>query len=178
MSLANRTIVVCGMPAMHGDVTRALQARGAKAIAVVAGMSVEDALTASPDIDSAVVCVSGQASLRACHDWSLTTWAGQVTEPLRRTTMAVRELLSFWLGEGTIGNIALLHIGGNDDGSVVVRHGLDALARSVAKEYGRRDMRCNVVASPLLTSAATDLAALALSPSLGFVTGQRLEARS
>lgn len=128
-------------------------------------------------IDAVVLWGGGARFGKAVARLSLAEWQAQVTRPLRATILLLRELLGHWIGEGEGGDVLVVH-GADAVGATAALHSaLEALVRSVAKEYGRRRIRCNLLV-PSCQDAGTvgPLVQLALSPAFSFVTGQVLAA--
>jgi NAD(P)-dependent dehydrogenase (short-subunit alcohol dehydrogenase family) len=108
-------------------------------------------------------------------------WEPCVNQPLRAAFWLVRRTVHEWLVSGGGGPIVLIVEAGDGEGGArtlsIVESALVSFARSVAKEYGRRAITCNVVsggATPAARRAAVDLALFLASPGARFVTGECL----
>jgi len=108
-------------------------------------------------------------------------WDRGVIQPLRTTFWLVRRSVFELLAAGRGGSIAIVMARGVGEdaarSAAIVEGALVALARSVAKEYGRRAITCNVVSGGATVAALRAAAAAALflvSPAAGFVTGECL----
>jgi NAD(P)-dependent dehydrogenase (short-subunit alcohol dehydrogenase family) len=108
-------------------------------------------------------------------------WERCITQPLRTAFWLVRRSVDEWLASDHGGSIVMLVESGSGDGGTrsacIVESALRSLARSVAKEYGRRAITCNVVtagSAPGERRAAVDAALFLVSPAAGFVTGECL----
>jgi 3-oxoacyl-[acyl-carrier protein] reductase len=108
-------------------------------------------------------------------------WERCVMQPLRTAFWLVRRSVHEWLASGGRGQIVLLMTAGRGEGGTrsasIIESALVSLARSVAKEYGRRAITCNVVAggsTPAAQREAAEAALFLASPAAGFVTGECL----
>lgn len=152
-----------------GDRAEAL----ARALAA-AGARVDRA--GASDGDALVLFVAAPPATRPLVGATLAQWDDEVTRPLRATALALRDQLGAWIGDGVAGAIVLVHAAASADAGVTGRAlvgAVEALARSVAKEYGRKQIRCNAIA--LGADARDDELAAAvtvlLCPASSFVNG-------
>jgi NAD(P)-dependent dehydrogenase (short-subunit alcohol dehydrogenase family) len=134
-----------------------------------------------------VITVSAPESLPEVHEVTLDRWHRSVTEPLRRHFWVTRRALEELLAEGTGGRLVTVLAPDAQSGerNEVVAEGLRSFTRSVAREYGRRGITCNLVlpaayggtasaASRKLVPAILQQALFLASPAASFVTGETL----
>jgi NAD(P)-dependent dehydrogenase (short-subunit alcohol dehydrogenase family) len=155
--LAGRVVLVRGASALPAAIARAATGQGAR---VVLSLEDEDHAADSDDraIDAAVtrfsrldtvIAVVHATRLASLHDLSLDEWERLVVAPLRRVLRLARSAIEEFLAEGTGGRIVLIvdaPPGGDARGSnAIVAQALVSLARSIAREYGRREVACNVL---------------------------------
>lgn len=138
------------------------------------------AMEVAPGLDGLIVAIETDP-MPPLEEDDLECWERCITQPLRTAFWLVRRGVHELLTAGRGGQIVLVVAGGSGDrgpGSAWILEGaLVALARSIAKEYGRRAITCNVVAdrSTLAAHRAAVAAALFLaSPAASFVTGECL----
>jgi NAD(P)-dependent dehydrogenase (short-subunit alcohol dehydrogenase family) len=135
-------------------------------------------------IDVAIIVVP-VSPLEVVYELSLDDWRSAVTRPLHRTFCLARRAIEEGLAVGAATRLVLLlEPERGAPRNEVVEDSLRALARSSAREYGRRTITCNVVVPVLDTAAASDGAdlrdaiiehALVLaSPAASFVNGETL----
>ena len=74
------------------------------------------------------------------NDWQARVWA-VLGNAIEQAQEAVLDLL----GEGGGGILFLVPFASNDPADRAAVSGLHGLARSIAKEYGRKNIRCNVI---------------------------------
>jgi 3-oxoacyl-[acyl-carrier protein] reductase len=106
-------------------------------------------------------------------------WERCVTQPLRAAFWLVRRSVHEMLASGRSGQIVLIVEGGGGESrarsATIIESALVSLARSIAKEYGRRAITCNVVSggsTPAAQRAAVETALFLASPAASFVTGE------
>lgn len=164
--------------------TELIRAGAHAALAILGGSSPEVLLTRTIEelgrVDAVVIWPAEALTSTPLAQLSLAEWQTQVTAPLRATTLFLREQLGYWLSEGQGGDVIIVH-GLDGGGALAALHSaLEALVRSVAKEYGRRRVRCNLIAPGAGEEirATARVVELALSPAFSFVTGQVLSAGS
>jgi len=112
---------------------------------------------------------------------ALQLWERCVMQPLRTVFWLVRRSVHEWLSSGGGGQIVLIVAPGPGEGggrsAGIIEGALVSLARSIAKEYGRRAITCNVVAGgsiPAMKRGVVEAALFLASPAAGFVTGECL----
>jgi 3-oxoacyl-[acyl-carrier protein] reductase len=108
-------------------------------------------------------------------------WHHSVTRPLRTVFWLLRRSVHEWLASGDAGPVVMIVTAELGDGGMrsasIIEQALLSLARSLAKEYGRLAISCNVVAGgpdPAGQRAAVDAALFLVSPAASFVTGECL----
>jgi len=180
-ALEGRRLLICDGTRRLGTALRAELVRaGARAVlarlderpaeAVLGG-----ALEVLGGLDAVVIGPADATTDGSLTELTLAQWQARVTRPLGATMLLLREVLGHWLGEGEGGDVVIVHGAPGDGATAALHSGLEALVRSVAKEYGRRRVRCNLVApSRGDVRAIVGLLELALSPAFSFVTGQTL----
>lgn len=109
------------------------------------------------------------------------SWDRGVMQPLRTAFWLARRGVHELLAAGRGGQVVFVIAPGREDresgSGWIIEGALLSLARSIAKEYGRRGITCNVVAggsSAGALSAAVEAALFLASPGAGFVTGECL----
>jgi NAD(P)-dependent dehydrogenase (short-subunit alcohol dehydrogenase family) len=135
-------------------------------------------------IDIAIITVP-VVPLEVLHRLSLEDWQSAVTRPLHRIFCLARRAIEEGLAAGAATRLVLLlepeHGAPRNE---VVEDALRSFARTIAREYGRRAITCNVVL-PVLDTAApageADLrdaiiehALFLASPAASFVNGEAL----
>jgi 3-oxoacyl-[acyl-carrier protein] reductase len=185
--LDGRAVLVRGTGALPGAIARAAIGQGARVV-----LSVEDAVAdagdrapgghASPTgtdraidavvtrfsrLDAVIAVVRGQR-LPPLHDLSRHEWERLVVEPLRRVFWLARRSVEEFLAEGAGGRIVLIvdaPAGGDTDGSdPIVEQAIVSLARSIAREYGRREVACNVLLATGRAGSSAPEAAVSTRP--------------
>jgi 3-oxoacyl-[acyl-carrier protein] reductase len=144
----------------------------------------EHALRSLPRFDALVLCQGvGPTSPLSLSETSVSEWEAGFARPLRQAFLTVQRAVDEWL-VGGVGGRAVLVADAVDAAWHAPRaayHGaLAAFGRSVAKEYGRRAVRCNMVAVPAGGEGVVEVAELVtflLSDAASFVTGESLVAR-
>ena len=139
---------------------------------------IENVVAQVPLIDSAIIVLPA-APLGPLHEVSLDQWHGLVTDPLRRVFLLARRLVEEFLASGRGGRLILV-VGSNEpEANLIVEEAATSFARSVAREYGRRALTCNVVLpAPGMDSPAgglepiTDCALFLASGRASFVNGE------
>jgi 3-oxoacyl-[acyl-carrier protein] reductase len=168
--LDGRAVLVRGAGALPAAIARAAGGQGA-----LVDLSVEDDVDVGCDAGSAagqpasptgmehaidtavsrfsrldaVIAVVRVRRLPPLHELSRHEWERLVVEPLRRVFWLARRSVEEFLAEGAGGRIVLIvdasagvATGGSNP---IVEQALVSLARSVAREYGRREVACNVL---------------------------------
>jgi NAD(P)-dependent dehydrogenase (short-subunit alcohol dehydrogenase family) len=96
-----------------------------------------------------VIVVLEAHSLFDLHALPLELWRRRVTEPLQRSFWLARRALDEFVGSGTTGRIIFVveraHEDPVADGTPVISEAVASLARSLAREYGRWAVACQVV---------------------------------
>jgi NAD(P)-dependent dehydrogenase (short-subunit alcohol dehydrogenase family) len=161
-----------------------LEQRGARAILAAIDEPPERALASALQtlggLDAAVVWPSALCRATPIADMALDSWNEQLTLPLRSTILVTREVVDHWLGEGESGQILFVHHDGPAAAQQALDTGLHAFARSVAKEYGRRQIRTNLIietaaqSGPCAVHSIATVVGLLLTSAGSFVNGQRL----
>lgn len=128
-----------------------------------------------------LICVIETDTMPPFDEAGAESWERRVSQPLRTAFWLVRRSVHEWLASGRGGQIVLMVSPGGGEGAAraawVLESALVSLARSIAKEYGRRAITCNVVAggsTPAAGRAAAEAALFLVSPGAGFVTGECL----
>jgi 3-oxoacyl-[acyl-carrier protein] reductase len=131
-------------------------------------------------LDGLIVAVQAE-TMPPLDEQELSSWERCVTKPLRGVFWLVRRSVDEWLASGGAGPIVLIvapaHGEGGTRSAWIIEDALVSLARSVAREYGRRAITCNVVAggsTPAAERAAVEAALFLASPAAAFVTGECL----
>jgi 3-oxoacyl-[acyl-carrier protein] reductase len=142
--------------------------------------AVDIALERIQGLDGLIVAIE-TGSMPPLAEEDLQSWERGVMQPLRTTFWLARRGVHELLAAGRGGQVVFVNVSGRDeDGSGsgwIVEGALLSLARSIAKEYGRRGITCNVVAGGSSTGAqraAVEAALFLASPAAGFVTGECL----
>jgi 3-oxoacyl-[acyl-carrier protein] reductase len=142
--------------------------------------AVDIALERIQGLDGVIVAIE-TGSMPPLAEGDLPSWERCVMQPLRTTFWLARRGVHELLAAGRGGQVVFVNVSGRDeDGSGsgwIVESALLSLARSIAKEYGRRGITCNVVAGGLSAGAqqgAVEAALFLVSPAAGFVTGECL----
>ena len=105
---------------------------------------IEHVVAQFPTLDSAIIVLPA-APLGALHEVTLDRWHERVTDPLRRAFLLARRVVEEFLASGRGGRLILV-VGSNEsDANLIVQEAATSFARSVAREYGRRALTCNVV---------------------------------
>jgi 3-oxoacyl-[acyl-carrier protein] reductase len=185
--LDGRAVLVRGTGALPPAIARAATGQGALVV-----LSVEDDVAdggdrapgghASPTgtdraIDAAVtrfsrldtvIAVVHVQRLPSLHALSRHEWERLVVEPLRRMFWLARRSIEEFLAEGAGGRIVLIvdaPAGGDTGGSnPIVEQALVSLTRSIAREYGRREVACNVLLPTGRRGNGTPAAAVSTRP--------------
>jgi NAD(P)-dependent dehydrogenase (short-subunit alcohol dehydrogenase family) len=99
-----------------------------------------------PDLGTVVV-VAAPPPLAAVHELSREQWRASVDQPLRRVFWLVRRAIEGFLADGVAGRLVLVTdcFGEGGGSNPVVATALQSLVRSIAREYGRRGLACNLV---------------------------------
>jgi NAD(P)-dependent dehydrogenase (short-subunit alcohol dehydrogenase family) len=148
--------------------------------------AVEAAIEQAGGLDGLVVCVESQ-NLPPLHESPLPAWQRGVMQPLRAAFWLARRGVDELLAGGRGGRIVFVVVWESAESGTgsawIVEDALRSLARSIAKEYGRRAITCNVVtAGPTRAAreAAVRGALFLVSPAASFVTGDclRIDAHS
>jgi NAD(P)-dependent dehydrogenase (short-subunit alcohol dehydrogenase family) len=116
---------------------------------------------------------------------SLDDWQTALQDGLRTPYLVARRLVEEFLAARTGGQIVFVADGSEGGeaehaGAAAARTGLVSLARSIAREYGRRGITCNVVevgsdlTAPLIIEDAVNVIAFLASQTGEYVTGQVL----
>ncbi len=183
--LRERKILICDGTRGGADRLRAELARRGASMAVARlhdppEQSVAGASEELSGLDSVIVWPTHPPAPTAIVDLPADRWQEQLTLPLRGTVLLAREVLSHWLAEGQSGQLLVVHEVADAAAHQALDTALHALVRSVAKEYGRRQIRSNMIvggpegSASSRTIALAALVGLALSPAGSFVSGQRL----
>ena len=139
---------------------------------------IENVVAQFPQLDSAIIVLPA-APLGPLHTMTLNEWRELVTDPLRRVFLLARRVVEEFLASGRGGRLILVVAPIEADVSLVVQEAAMSFARSVAREYGRRALTCNVVLpAPRTGSAArvsepiADCALFLASGRASFVNGE------
>ena len=139
---------------------------------------IEDVVAQFAPLDSAIIILPA-APLGALHDVSLDRWHELVTDPMRRVFLLARRVVEEFLAAGRGGRLILVVGSIESDANLIVQEAATSFARSVAREYGRRALTCNVVlpapgiVSPLNGSESiADCALFLASGRASFVNGE------
>jgi 3-oxoacyl-[acyl-carrier protein] reductase len=202
--LAGRRLLVAGDPRTAAAVAYEALRRGA-AVTLATSAGAEGAVSSEGDairydgasepdvecvVDIALERVDGLDGLIVAikagpmpplGEEDLQSWEQCVMQPLRTVFWLARRGVHELLAAGRGGQVVFVIASGRDergtDSGWIVEGALLSLARSIAKEYGRRGITCNVVAgglSPGGQRAAVETALFLASPAAGFVTGECL----
>jgi len=143
--------------------------------------AMDAALDASHGFDGLIFAIEAD-TMPPLDEGDLSSWERCVTQPLRAAFWLLRRGVDELLAAGRGGPIVVVVAGGRGDsgpGSAwILESSLVSLARSIAKEYGRRAITCNVVAGGLAHGAdraAVEAALFLASPAAAFVTGECLQ---
>ena len=138
------------------------------------------ALEVAPGLDGLIVAIATDP-MPPLEEETLESWEQSIAQPLRTAFWLARRGVHELLAAGRGGRIVLVVAGGRGDsglGSAWILEGaLVSLARSIAKEYGRRAITCNVVvggSTAAMQHAAVESALFLASPAASFVTGECL----
>lgn len=142
----------------------------------------EEAAAHLGDIDTVIAALVA-APLEPLPDVSAATWHDTIIGPLRQAFWIARRSVEAFLADGVPGRLVLV-AASND----VVAASLESLARSFAREYGRRGLTCNLVAVggalPMADAPGAPLRVIVeqalffASPAASFVTGELLAVRA
>ncbi len=142
--------------------------------------AVDIALERVDGLDGLIVAIE-TGPMPPLAEEDLQSWERCVMQPLRTTFWLARRGVHELLAAGHGGQVVFVIASGGDEGGPgsgwIVESALLSLARSIAKEYGRRGITCNVVAGGLSAGAqraAVEAALFLASPAAGFVTGECL----
>ena len=131
-------------------------------------------------LDGLIVAIE-TGTMPPLDEEDLQSWERCVVQPLRTIFWLARRCVHELLAAGRGGQVVFVIASARDEGGLgsewIVEGALVSLARSIAKEYGRRGITCNVVAGGLSASAqraAVEAALFLASPAAGFVTGECL----
>jgi 3-oxoacyl-[acyl-carrier protein] reductase len=168
-------LLVRGAGALAAAIARAATAQGARVVlspededhaADSGDRAIDVAVTRFSKLDT-VIAVVHATRLPSLHDLSRDQWERLVVAPLRRVFRLARSAIEEFLAEGTGGRIVLIvdvRPGRDERGSnAIVEQALVSLARSIAREYGRREVACNVLL-PSGHAAGGTLAAASTRP--------------
>jgi 3-oxoacyl-[acyl-carrier protein] reductase len=157
VGLAGRAVLVRGAGALAAAIARAATGQGARVVlspededhAADSGeRAIDAAVTRFSRLDT-VIAVVRVTRVPSLHEVSRDEWERLVVAPLRRVFRLARAAIEEFLAEGTAGRIVLIvdaPPGGDGRGSnAIVAQALVSLARSIAREYGRREVACNVL---------------------------------
>jgi 3-oxoacyl-[acyl-carrier protein] reductase len=140
--------------------------------------AVDIALERMQGLDGLIVAIE-TAPMPPLADEDLQSWERCVMQPLRMTFWLARRGVHELLAAGRGGQVVFVIASGSDEGETgsgwIVEGALLSLARSIAKEYGRPGITCNVVAGGLSAGerrAAVEAALFLASAAAGFVTGE------
>jgi NAD(P)-dependent dehydrogenase (short-subunit alcohol dehydrogenase family) len=202
--LAGRQLLVAGDPRAAAAVADEALRRGAVVTlatgvgseggASTAGGAIRYDSASEPDVERAVdivfekmqgldgLIVAIEAGpMPPLDEGDLQSWERCVMQPLRTTFWLARRGVHELLAAGRGGQVVFIIVSGRDEDGPgsgwIVESALLSLARSIAKEYGRRGITCNVVAggsSPGGQRAAAEAALFLASPAAAFVTGECL----
>jgi 3-oxoacyl-[acyl-carrier protein] reductase/2-deoxy-D-gluconate 3-dehydrogenase len=140
-----------------------------------------------PGLDTVIVLVAVEP-LGALHELTAERWCACAAEPLRQVFWLVRRAVEGFLADAVEGRLVLAvdRVAERGGTNAVVAAALRSLARSFAREYGRRGLACNLVLPagtlrasgshdppPLLTEQILFLA----SPAASFVNGETVVVR-
>lgn len=138
------------------------------------------ALEGASGLDGLIVAIETEA-IPPLDEESQQSWEQCVMQPLRTAFWLVRRGVLELLAAGRGGQIAIVVVRGNGEGAArsaaIVEGALASLGRSIAKEYGRRAITCNVAAgglTPAELRAGVEAVLFFASPAAGFVTGECL----
>ena len=142
--------------------------------------TVDMVLEGTPGLDGMIVAIAPDP-LPPLEEGDLESWERCITQPLRTTFWLVRRGVHELLAAGRGGHLVMVVAGGRGNSELrsawILEGALVSLARSIAKEYGRRAITCNVVAGGSTSAAPREVVDAALflaSPAAGFVTGECL----
>ena len=138
------------------------------------------ALERASGLDGVIVAVETEA-MPPLDEQPHQAWEQCVMQPLRTAFWLVRRSVLDLLAAGRGGQIAIVIARGHGESAAgsaaIVESALASLGRSIAKEYGRRAITCNVAAggsTPGELRAAVEAVLFFASPAAGFVTGECL----
>jgi 3-oxoacyl-[acyl-carrier protein] reductase len=132
---------------------------------------------------NAVVAAIGAGPGRAMHETELDDWSAGVLGPMQIAFWLARRATHEFIAAGEGGRLVFVLEGtgepGEDGGgNEIVEQALVSLARSIAKEYGRRRVTCNVVlirgAPADVIQGVVDAILFLASGAASFVTGEVL----
>jgi NAD(P)-dependent dehydrogenase (short-subunit alcohol dehydrogenase family) len=109
---------------------------------------IENVVAQFPTLDSAIIVLPA-VDLGPLHEVLLDRWHELVTDPLRRAFLLARRVVEEFLASGRGGRLILVVSSNESDANLIVQEAATSFARSVAREYGRRALTCNVVLSAL-----------------------------
>jgi 3-oxoacyl-[acyl-carrier protein] reductase len=142
--------------------------------------AIDQAIEKTGGVDVLMVVIEA-VSMPPLDEEDLASWERCITRPLRTTFWLVRRVAHELLAAGLGGQIVLVVAGEQSErraaSAWIVEGALLSLARSIAKEYGRRAITCNVIAGGSIPAAQCPTVEAALflaSPAAGFVTGECL----
>ncbi len=128
-------------------------------------------------LDGLIVAIE-TGPLAPLDEEDLQSWERSVMQPLRTTFWLARRGVHELLAAGAGGQVVFLIASDSDEGGSdsgwIVEGALLSLARSIAKEYGRRGITCNVVAGG---SSAGAQRAAAEDGAVPRIAGRRLRDR-
>jgi NAD(P)-dependent dehydrogenase (short-subunit alcohol dehydrogenase family) len=141
----------------------------------------ERAAALIPRLDT-VIIVSAVEPLAPVHELSVDRWRESAAEPLRRVFWLVRRAVEGFLADAAEGRLVLVveRMPEGGGSNVVVESALRSLARSFAREYGRRGLACNLVlpAGPHdPRSSVVEQVLFLASPAASFVNGEAVVVR-
>lgn len=212
-SIAGKIVLVAGPPdSLAPSIARAARQRGARAVLAGPAPSgaAADAATADlcglPGSESeadrlfqgvldrvsrldALIAIIPTGPVDGLHELALQGWHERVTDPLRHAFWLAQRAVDEFLAAGNGGRMVFVAEPASrsvpEERNEVVETALVSLARSIAKEYGRRGVTCNVVlpagrapdvgshaGDPLLSVVETVL--FLASPGASFISGESL----
>jgi NAD(P)-dependent dehydrogenase (short-subunit alcohol dehydrogenase family) len=179
--LEKKRLVLASLPIFQAEPNRTTFA----AIPHAPDARVEEAVTSVFDfavadggrLDAIVLTMDGTGTSPALMECSLSDWRQQFEARLRRVFLIVRRAIQEMVDSGTGGSVVLVAPTDSDVGNAIesaAGESLRALTRSLAKEYGRRQIRTNLIESNTPNRAA-NLAAWLVSLRASFVNGDILQ---
>jgi NAD(P)-dependent dehydrogenase (short-subunit alcohol dehydrogenase family) len=204
VSLANRTVLVVGPPSgVAGAIADASRSSGAIVVLAAdngSGAAVHPELCANidneseaeafldavisrfPALDTVIISVT-PAEPGRIHELPLEQWRRAVTDPLRGIFRLVRRVTEEFLASGVAGRFVLLVENGEHGRNEIIEGALRSLTRSFAREYGKRDLACNLVLDARPRRACNDSNEALIRPALflasqaaSFVNGETIVA--